>query len=258
MECGGKVILENPADPGMEPFPSFWLTSPWLHLQSDFDLYLFTGHQCQYGAVTPKITSLGTNIAELQSFHGNMCSHQYHAPQVGWDAAAGAFRTTQLAQYPTLLCKFFAQTIVQSWMDLCCTFSARGAARRFFHAAPFVDAQAHTGGGETTGHGQVWPSAYRKLFDQAPSPSHCLQVPGRNYKVSPVVAGGQHRRLDVPVRRGAGLDSCRLLPHPSGRRGDGTPDDKRCDIGHAKEVSKEEIFDCLASSEGVVADAATS
>ena len=115
-ECGGRVVLENPCDPG-PPYPSFWSTPQYRFLAKRHSWEASSGDQCMLGAVTRKRTTLAGNLEGLHEFAQHRCNHRSHAKLVGWDSAKGVFLTSALSQYPQPLCDFIARRIVSSWLS---------------------------------------------------------------------------------------------------------------------------------------------
>ena len=45
----GRVVLENPVDRGRAPYPSFWISPPWLEFERLHRVQKYEGDQCMYG-----------------------------------------------------------------------------------------------------------------------------------------------------------------------------------------------------------------
>ena len=127
---GGWGTLENPADPGREPFPSFFRSEPVSFLRTTYCYSLVTMHQCMYGVLTKKPTMLLSNDPAVAA-SAQLCTHsEKHGALIG-RGADGGFRTAPAAEYPPLLSRWLAECLVQALVR------SRDAGRAFpFEAGP--------------------------------------------------------------------------------------------------------------------------
>ena len=110
---GGGHLLEHPADPGCEPFPSIWSTEELRALEARCCAIRLLIHQCMFGGPARKDTFLSGTLDGLD-IPAVTCDKSYqHAAYVG-GSVNGAFKSRELATYPEGLCKFIAELIVAS------------------------------------------------------------------------------------------------------------------------------------------------
>ena len=101
--------MENPEDPGVDPFPSMFLTEEAERLRSRHQAFDIGFDQCMVGLAYRKPTQILTNIAPFKElFHGLRCCHGKHQPMSGVDAD-GNFVTKAQSRYPAQLCRLLAQ-----------------------------------------------------------------------------------------------------------------------------------------------------
>ena len=115
-KAGGRVLLENPADPG-PPFPSFWKSSPFNRMRRSCGWMVVTGDQCMLGGPTRKRTSLATNIENMDAFNKLKCCHKVHVKLIGYDSCQRKFATQILSQYPSAMCEFISRRLFASWLS---------------------------------------------------------------------------------------------------------------------------------------------
>ena len=114
---GGGYLMERPADPGCDPYPSIWLTEEVLALEARVGGQRVHFHQCPFGGVCPKLTTLSGNLQGMQAVDGVRCPgvsqfHQ-HAISIG-QANDGSFHTRRLQTYPPGLCEAIAEMMFQT------------------------------------------------------------------------------------------------------------------------------------------------
>ena len=111
---GGTILLEHPADPGRSPFPSIWVLPLVKDLVNRKGMRAITGHQCRWGAISAKPTTLAGNLEDLEDFE-LYCNHpEGHPVIIGFDEATGAFRSRKAQTYPPDLSEFMARRILKT------------------------------------------------------------------------------------------------------------------------------------------------
>ena len=104
---GGAWLWEHPADPGVSPYPSIWITNEMLGIEERTGAKRILLHQCAFGGIAVKPTCFaGTvhGLAELDQVHcPGLWEHHWHGPSVGPDGRGG-FLTRRL-QDPSELCR---------------------------------------------------------------------------------------------------------------------------------------------------------
>lgn len=116
---GGGYLMEHPADPGVEPYPSIWVLPEVLGLEQRVGGRRVHLHQCPFGGIAPKLTTLSGNLDGMEAVDGVRCpgvssTHQ-HGQSIGRDPTGG-FYTRRLQTYPPKLCAAMARMI---FMTLC-------------------------------------------------------------------------------------------------------------------------------------------
>ena len=118
---GGAWLWEHPADPGVSPFPSIWITDEMIGVEQRTGATRALLHQCAFGGISVKPTCFSGSIHGLDELNGIECpgvsNHHFHGPSVGPDGEGG-FLTRRLQAYPSELCKQLAERIVRTlkWM----------------------------------------------------------------------------------------------------------------------------------------------
>ena len=118
---GGAWLWEHPADPGVSPYPSIWITDEMMGVEERTGATRAVLHQCAFGGISVKPTCFAGTIHGLAELNGVKCpgvnSQHWHGPSVGPDGAGG-FLTRRLQAYPSGLCRELAERIVRTllWM----------------------------------------------------------------------------------------------------------------------------------------------
>ena len=113
---GGLFIKEHPEDPGVAPFPSFWITDAYKKFALRTGARLTSLDQCALGAETQKPTSLSNNVPGFP-LEGPRCpgNHQ-HGRAIG-KTSDGRFRSRRLAAYPSQFCSWLASKLVAVFVE---------------------------------------------------------------------------------------------------------------------------------------------
>ena len=101
---GGGYLMEHPADPGKDPYPSIWVTLEVIELERRVNGHRVHLHQCPFGGSCPKPTTLSGNLLGMKLVDGTRCpgvsaTHQ-HGISIG-RAPDGSFYTRQLPNLST-------------------------------------------------------------------------------------------------------------------------------------------------------------
>ena len=104
--------MENPEDPGEEPFPSVFRAPPVCALREQWAATDVCFDQCEFGLDFIKPTQVLSSSAVFQRLR-RRCSHgpNAHKAMLGKDAQ-GAFVTTAQSRYPPRLCEALAACVV--------------------------------------------------------------------------------------------------------------------------------------------------
>ena len=111
---GGGYLWEHPADPGYDPYPSVWITDEMIGFESRVGGRRVHLHQCPFGGVAPKLTTLSGNLDNMEDVDGVRCpgvsEHHQHGISIG-RRPEGGFYTRRLQTYPPKLCEALAKMI---------------------------------------------------------------------------------------------------------------------------------------------------
>lgn len=114
---GGAYLMEHPADPGMEPYPSIWILPEVLALERRANADRAILHQCAFGGIAPKLTCLSGNVVGLSDLDGIRCPgispHHQHGISIG-RCPEGGFYTRRLQTYPPALCLALANLLLNT------------------------------------------------------------------------------------------------------------------------------------------------
>eukprot|EP00438_Fugacium_kawagutii_P010989 Skav206620 [mRNA] locus=scaffold1562:264434:268503:+ [translate_table: standard] len=121
---GGGYLMEHPADPGKDPFPSIWITDEVIGMEHRVGGRRVHLHQCPFGGTCPKLTTLSGNLLNMEQVDGVRCpgvseSHQ-HGISIG-RAPDGSFYTRRLQTYPPGLCRAMADMLFQTLLKMAIT-----------------------------------------------------------------------------------------------------------------------------------------
>ncbi len=113
--AGGSYLLEHPADPGGEPYPSIWSNEVLIGMMVRTGGQTVSFNQCALGGPTPKPTTLGGTLCGLQEEFGpcvcpGVSAHHRHASSWG-RTREGQHRTRALQAYPPMMCASIAKCI---------------------------------------------------------------------------------------------------------------------------------------------------
>ena len=118
---GGAYLLEHPADPGCEPYPSMWLIPELLAMERRAGASRVHLHQCAFGGISPKLTTLSGNVKGMSAVDGVRCpgesADHVHGKSIG-RAPDGSFYTRRLQTYPPALCDAMANMIFQTLWEM--------------------------------------------------------------------------------------------------------------------------------------------
>jgi len=111
---GGAYLWEHPADPGCDPYPSIWITAEMMEFEKRVGGRRVHLHQCPFGGLAPKLTTLSGNLDNMEEVDGVRCpglsaQHQ-HGISIG-RRPEGGFYTRRLQTYPPKLCEALAKMI---------------------------------------------------------------------------------------------------------------------------------------------------
>eukprot|EP00438_Fugacium_kawagutii_P019968 Skav222678 [mRNA] locus=scaffold1471:8076:12526:- [translate_table: standard] len=111
---GGGYLMEHPADPGRDPYPSIWITDEMCEFERRVNGRRVHLHQCPFGGTCPKLTTLSGNLIGMEEVDGVRCpgvssTHQ-HGISIG-RAEDGSFHTRKLQTYPPGLCQAMAKML---------------------------------------------------------------------------------------------------------------------------------------------------
>eukprot|EP00434_Breviolum_minutum_P026310 symbB.v1.2.023253.t2/scaffold2112.1/size106475/3 len=108
---GGGYLWEHPADPGVDPYPSIWATEEMCNFEDRVGGRRVHLHQCPFGGLAPKLTTLSGNLDDMELVDGVRCpgvsEHHQHGVSIG-RCAEGGFYTRRLQTYPPKLCEALA------------------------------------------------------------------------------------------------------------------------------------------------------
>lgn len=108
---GGAYLMEHPADPGMDPYPSMWLIPELVAMEERCNASRVHFHQCPFGGISPKLTTFSGNVLGLDAVDGVRCPGEsathVHGKSIG-RAPDGSFYTRRLQTYPAALCEAMA------------------------------------------------------------------------------------------------------------------------------------------------------
>ena len=112
---GGAYLWEHPSDPGCSPFPSIWITEEMMGFESRVGGRRAHLHQCPFGGISPKPTTLSGNLDNMEEVNEVRCPgvsdvHQ-HGISIGRQPDGG-FYTRRLQTYPPKLCEAIAKMIM--------------------------------------------------------------------------------------------------------------------------------------------------
>ena len=118
---GGCYLMEHPADPGTDPYPSMWLIPELLEMEKRSRGRRAHFHQCPFGGISPKLTTFSSNVVGLERIDGVRCpglsSSHTHGKTIG-RAPDGSFYTRRLQTYPAGLCQMIAEMIFDSLLEM--------------------------------------------------------------------------------------------------------------------------------------------
>lgn len=114
---GGAYLWEHPADPGCDPYPSIWATEEMCNFEERVGGRRVHLHQCPFGGLAPKLTTLSGNLDGMEEVDGVRCpgvsaSHQ-RGISIGRNPEGG-FYTKRLQTYPPKLCEAIALMIFKT------------------------------------------------------------------------------------------------------------------------------------------------
>jgi hypothetical protein len=112
-EKGGRFLIENPKDPGKQPFPSMFLLPEAQALREKFGARDICFDQCMVGLAFKKPTQLLTNFGSAASSFAHLqCSHGpgAHEPMRG-QTTTGDFVTKGQSRYPDMMCEMLARLV---------------------------------------------------------------------------------------------------------------------------------------------------
>ena len=116
---GGGYLMEHPADPGRDPYPSIWMLPEVQLLEQQVGGYRVHLHQCAFGGIAPKLTTLSGNLDGMDEVDGVRCpgvsEHHQHGISIGRDPEGG-FYTRRLQTYPAKLCMAIAKMMFLTLM----------------------------------------------------------------------------------------------------------------------------------------------
>lgn len=140
---GGAYLWEHPADPGCEPYPSVWATDEMCNLEKRVGAMRVHLHQCAFGGLAPKLTTLSGNLDGMEEVDGVRCpgvsaTHQ-HGISIGRNPEGG-FYTKRLQTYPPRLCEALAVMIFKTLARYASTMTGPTGALQLadYAAAPRV------------------------------------------------------------------------------------------------------------------------
>ena len=114
---GGAYLMEHPADPGMDPYPSMWLIPELVAMEERCSASRVHFHQCPFGGISPKLTTFSGNVLGLDAVDGVRCRGEsathVHGKSIG-RAPDGSFYTRRLQTYPAALCEAMALMIFKT------------------------------------------------------------------------------------------------------------------------------------------------
>ena len=118
---GGGFLMEHPADPGCDPYPSMWLIPELQAMEKRAGACRVHLHQCVYGGISPKLTTLSGNLLGMNVVDGVRCpgvsTEHVHGKSIG-RAPDGSFYTRRLQTYPAALCKEMAEMIFLTLQEM--------------------------------------------------------------------------------------------------------------------------------------------
>ena len=115
--AGGLYGIENPDDPGCEPYPSVFLTKEMQGLVTHHHGKDAIFDQCPFGLAVKKATRIRTNavkVVERVNFRCQ-CSPGCHDKATVIDLSTGEYRSRALSRYPPDLCQVLAGAYLDSY-----------------------------------------------------------------------------------------------------------------------------------------------
>ena len=124
LEVGACGWMEHPTDPGMEPFPSIWITAWLTDFMEAAKALVLDLDQCMYGQAARKRTRvmlfglpppakvLAKKLLKKQ------CNHTRHQMVLTGKFEDGTFKTSISQVYPSGLCKALAQVIMAVFVHM--------------------------------------------------------------------------------------------------------------------------------------------
>ena len=119
-EQDGVILHEQPADPGVYPYPSLFDTDLFKDMVEAIDAQVVEVDQCAYGGPSRKPTHLWGNGAGLPGLRRGcpgVGPHHQHKAAFG-QTESGEFRTAALAAYPPQLCRAIAHYFLKAFRDM--------------------------------------------------------------------------------------------------------------------------------------------
>ncbi len=118
---GGAYLMEHPADPGMDPYPSMWLITELVEMEKRANATRVHFHQCPFGGISPKMTTFSGNVLGMDAVNGVKCPGEppthVHGKSIG-RAPDGSFYTRRLQTYPAALCREMALMIFKTLQQM--------------------------------------------------------------------------------------------------------------------------------------------
>ncbi len=118
---GGGYLMEHPADPGQEPYPSTWLIPELVEMEKRVNRRRVHFHQCPFGGISPKLTTFSGNLVNLERIDNVRCpgesASHVHGKSIG-RAPDGSFYTRRLQTYPVGLCRLMAEMIFDTLVNM--------------------------------------------------------------------------------------------------------------------------------------------
>ena len=117
---GGGYLMEHPSDPGVSPYPSIWILPEVIELEKRANATRVHFHQCAFGGVSPKPTTLSGNLIGMDVIDGVWCPGlsvvHIHGQTIG--RAPGDSCIRRLQAYPTSLSFAVAQMLFNTILKM--------------------------------------------------------------------------------------------------------------------------------------------
>ena len=128
----GVHLMEHPADPGMDPFPSIYSTELLAESEARSGAQRVTFDQCTYDGLSRKPTTVTTTVVgadSLEAWCPGVSAQHVHQKSFGLDGTGG-FHSRKLQTYPGKLNMAFAQRFCWSFEAMAAEDRGPGSSKK--------------------------------------------------------------------------------------------------------------------------------